>query len=79
MSTTKSVKLQLNAKGAWKDVCRFDIVDAQATAHIMEAAATIATYATDKPSARIVTADAHSLPLMHWDSDKGWKPWGNAL
>lgn len=72
--TTKSAKLQINARGAWKDMCRFDVANESATANIMEAAATISAYSTDMCSVRIVTDEAYPVPLMRWDSDKGWKP-----
>lgn len=75
MSTTiKPAKLQINARGAWKDVCRFDVANGSATAHIMDSAATIAAYSTDKCSVRIVTDEVYPAPLMYWGS-KGWTTW----
>ena len=55
-------------------MCAFDVDDADATDRVMEAAAVLATYSTDKPSVRVVKDEAgYPLPLMRWTQDGGWR------
>jgi len=70
---SKPATLQFNARGSWRNVCQFDVADVDATYRVMEAAAVIATYSTDKPSVRFVKDEAgYALPLMRWTPDSGW-------
>ncbi|ADU99789.1 hypothetical protein [Alicycliphilus denitrificans] len=71
---SKPAMLQINARGSWRNVCEFDVADADATDRIMEAAATLAAYSTDKPSVRVVKDEAgYAVPLMRWTQDGGWR------
>lgn len=70
---SKPAMLQINARGSWRNVCEFDVADADATDRIMEAAV-LATYSTDKPSVRVIKDEAgYALPLMRWTQDGGWR------
>ena len=55
---SKPAMLQINARGSWRNVCQLDVADADATDRIMEAAAVLATYSTDKPAVRVVKEEA---------------------
>lgn len=71
---SKPAMLQINARGSWRNVCEFDVADTDATDRVMEAAATLATYSTDKPSVRVVKDEAgYAMPLMRWTRDGGWR------
>jgi len=74
MNVHKPAMLQINARGSWRNVCEFDVADADATDRIMEAAATLAAYSIDKPSVRVVKDEAgYAMPLMRWTQDGGWR------
>ena len=75
---SKPATLQLNARGSWRNVCKFDVADPHACANVMEAGATLAAYSTDKPTVRIVANDGFATPLMRWSQDRGWRPWETA-
>jgi len=66
-------KLQINTKGAWRDVLSFDMdkVDVEA---LQAAAANLVVIADPggKAGLRISIADAHQTPLIRWDAVKGW-------
>ena len=69
----KPAMLQINTRGSWRNVCEFDVNDADATDRIMEAAAVLAAYSTEKPSVRVVKDEAgYAMPLMRWTQDHGW-------
>lgn len=71
---SRPAMLQFIARGSWRNVCQFDVADVDATDRVMEAAAVIATYGTDKPSVRVVKDEAgYALPLMRWTPDSGWR------
>ena len=71
---SKPAMLQINARGSWRNVCQLDVADADATDRIMEAAAVLATYSTDKPAVRVVKEEAgYPMPLMRWTQDSGWR------
>lgn len=75
-SPAKPATLQINSRGAWRNVCDFDVADGAAAAHVMEAAATLVAYSLGKASARIVKVqDGYPSPLMVWSESEGWKPW----
>lgn len=75
-SATKPATLQVNSRGAWRNVCDFDVADEAATGHVMEAAATLATYSLGKTTVRIVKVeDGYPSPLMLWSPREGWKQW----
>ncbi|HRP19367.1 MAG TPA: hypothetical protein PK925_01960 [Alicycliphilus sp.] len=70
----KPAMLQINARGSWRNVCEFDVADADATDRIMDAAAVLATYSTDQPSVRVVKdVGGYAEPLMRWSQDGGWR------
>jgi len=66
-------KLQINTKGAWRDVLTFDLdtVDAEA---LQVAAANLVVIADPdgRTALRIATADAFQRALIRWDAKKGW-------
>lgn len=71
---SKPATLQINARGSWRNVCEFDVADADATDRIMDAAAVLAVYSTDKPSMRVVKNEGgYAQPLMRWTRDGGWR------
>jgi hypothetical protein len=75
----KPAMLQINARGAWRNVCRFDVADKAAADQVMEAAATIAEHSIDKPTLRVVKDEGgYAVPLMSWKRESGWKPWRTA-
>lgn len=72
----KPATLQINSRGAWRNVCDFDVADEAATSHVLDAAATLVTYSLGKASARIVKVEGgYPAPLMVWSPKDGWKPW----
>lgn len=66
-------KLQINTKGAWRDVLSFDLdkVDAEA---LQVAAANLVVIADPdgRTGLRISTADGFQTALTRWDARKGW-------
>lgn len=69
----KPVKLQANTSGAWKDVVRFDAADEQATAEVMDAAATLGRISAGDTTFRLVIDDGFGMPLYRWASANGWQ------
>lgn len=67
----KSVKLDVNTSGAWKNVLIFDASNEQTNQAVMEAAAALGRIA--KCKFRIAIADAMSTPLMYWSGREGWR------
>lgn len=70
---TRPCKLQINSKGAWRDVLRFDI-DAVDCVALMDAASNLLTIADPdgRSTLRIATADSFQHALTRWDAKKGW-------
>lgn len=67
----KSVKLDVNTSGAWKNVLLFDASDEQTNQSVMDAAAALGRIA--KCKFRIAVTDAVSTPLMYWTEREGWR------
>lgn len=70
----RKVKLQLNNKGAWRDVLPFDI-DAVNSDEVQDAAAQLVRAADPSGNTRlrIVIADSLQTALVRWDAKNGWK------
>ncbi len=66
----KSVKLDVNTSGSWKNVLLFDASSEQTNQSVMDAAAALGRIA--KCKFRIAIADAVSTPLMYWTDREGW-------
>ncbi len=70
---SRPCKLQINAKGAWRDVLAFDIdgVDAEA---LQVAAANLVLIANPngRTTLRIAAADGLQTALLHWSAKNGW-------
>ncbi|MES2948662.1 MAG: hypothetical protein V4858_08980 [Pseudomonadota bacterium] len=70
---SRSCKLQINAKGAWRDALSFDIdqVDGEA---LQVAAANLVLIAnpSGKTTLRIAVADGLQTALLHWSAKNGW-------
>lgn len=70
---SRPCKLQVNAKGAWREVLAFDIdaVDAEA---LQVAAANLMLIAdpAGRKTLRIVMADGLQTALLRWSAEKGW-------
>ena len=67
----RTLKLQINAKGSWRDVLTFDtdrVVD------VKRAAAELMAIADPEGSMtiRIASADGFQKALARWDVKKGW-------
>lgn len=76
MTNDKPVTLQINPSGSWRNVCAFNAADANASALIMDAAATIAAHSYGTPCLRVVRMDnGYATPLTHWTIGAGWKDW----
>lgn len=70
----RNVKLQLNNKGAWRDVLPFDI-DAVDSGAVQVAAADLVMAADPSGNTRlrIVIADSLQTALTRWDAARGWR------
>jgi hypothetical protein len=70
---TRPCKLQINSKGAWRDVLNFDldVVDVEALQHAAVNLVTIAD-PDGRTTLRIATADSFQHALVRWDAKKGW-------
>jgi len=70
---SRPCKLQINSRGAWRDVLAFDLdeVDAETLQH---AAANLVSIAdpTGRVALRIATGDGLQRALIRWDAKKGW-------
>ncbi len=70
---SRPCKLQINAKGAWREVLAFDIdaVDAEA---LQVAAANLMLIAdpAGRKTLRIVMADGLQTALLRWTAENGW-------
>lgn len=69
----KSVKLQVNTAGAWKDVVRFDADDARATDQVTDAAEALGQVGGGAITFRIVSDDPLPCVLFNWKHGQGWK------
>ena len=70
MATQKSVKLQVNPTGAWRNVLDFDCEDEDAVRH---AAAELFQWCKGAKLRCIIPGD--TAPLMQWTYDTGWVAW----
>jgi hypothetical protein len=70
MSTTTTVKLQINTAGAWRNVIDFDGAVTQNAVEVMRHAPAIA--ALGKATLRIVSADGLQTALFSWTAKQGW-------
>lgn len=71
---TRPCKLQINQRGAWRDVIPFDMDEVDVST-LTVAAARLVSIAdpSDRTTLRIVTsACSQPLSLFHWDAKKGW-------
>lgn len=70
---SRPCKLQINTKGAWRDVLSFDM-DAVDVEALQFAAANLAVIADPDGRAkwRITIADALQTALIHWNARHGW-------
>lgn len=70
---TRPCKLQINQSGAWRDMLKFDIDQAN-TGAVMSAAADLVAATGPKTNAtmRIVVDGTYPTPLMRWSTEKGW-------
>lgn len=70
----RKVKLQINQKGAWRDVLPFDI-DVVNSDEVQDAAAVLVRAADPSGNTRlrIVIADSLQTALVRWDEKNGWK------
>nr|WP_295782148.1 hypothetical protein [Rhodoferax sp.] len=70
---SRPCKLQLNAKGAWREVLAFDI-DQVDVEELQVAAANLVLIAdlSRRTSLRVVMADGLQTPLLHWTAKHGW-------
>jgi len=71
---SRPCKLQLNNKGAWRDVLPFDL-DVVNSDEVQEAAAMLVSAADPSGNTRlrIVIADSLQTALVRWDATHGWK------
>ncbi len=67
---SKQVKLQVNAKGSWRDVMEFDADDYEVP-HLAEQ---LFTRSTHLLALRIIIP-GDTAPLMTWRRDTVWTPW----
>jgi hypothetical protein len=71
---SRPCKLQINQRGAWRDVLTFDmdLIDVE----VLQIAATnLVRFANPDGNTklRIVIADAFQTALIHWDAKTGWR------
>jgi hypothetical protein len=72
MSTVaRPVKLQVNERGSWRDVVRFDAGNDFATEKVMDAANSLGA-ACPSTKYRIATDEALPQVLMYWKAETGW-------
>ena len=71
-SKIKPVKLQINAKGAWKDVIHFDAASDDESDRVISAACTLAEI-DGGVTFRIVTDEVTPERLMQWTKQDGWQ------
>lgn len=66
-------KLQINSRGAWRDVLGFDS-DAMRAEALQVAASNLVMIAdhSGRTTLRIVLADGLQTVLQHWTYEKGW-------
>lgn len=69
-ATTKTVRLQFNQKGAWRNALDFDAGNDTTAAEIQHYAAMLAWASNAR--ARIVTVDGLQTALAHWTQETGW-------
>lgn len=67
---SKTVRLQFNQQGAWRNALDFDAANETTAAEVQHHAAMLA-WCTDA-RARIVTVDGLQTALAHWAPDTGW-------
>jgi hypothetical protein len=66
-------KLQINTKGAWRDVLPFDLDEVDSEA-LQVAAANLVVVADPggRIGLRISAGDSYQTALIRWDAKKGW-------
>lgn len=72
---TRPVKLQINQKGAWRDVMTVDIDQLVDEKQFLETAAEMVWYSGQEASTtmRLVTVASPPVRLMAWQAAGGWK------
>lgn len=71
----KIVKLQVNAKGSWRDVMQFDLVDSDAVLFAATEFFKWDTYASRLSLRVIIPGDTAPLMICN-PADGEWKEWG---
>lgn len=71
---TRPAKLQINQRGAWRDVMTVDIDQLADEAGFLEGAAAMVRHSgnMERTTMRIVSADDPLVRLMGWRADSGW-------
>lgn len=72
----KIVKLQVNAKGSWRDVMQFDVADEAEVLHAATEFFKWDTHASRLPLRVIIPGDTAPLLICKNPVDGEWKPWG---
>lgn len=77
---TRPAKLQINQRGAWRDVMRFDLDQMVAPDLFLETAAEMVRYSGQDANTtmRVVTDAALPQRVMDWDAEGGWQAAPNA-
>lgn len=72
---SRPVKLQINQKGAWRDVMTVDIDQMTDETSFLDGAAAMVRSSgnMERTTMRIVNADSPPVRLMTWDTESGWE------
>ena len=68
----KTVRLQVNNSGAWKNIVTFDAANDEFSSSVMLAAAMLGTASDHDITFRIVIPDTYPEVLTSWSRSKGW-------
>ena len=68
----KTVRLQVNNSGAWKNIVTFDAANDEFSSSVMLAAAMLGTASAHDITFRIVIPDTYPEVLTSWSRSKGW-------
>lgn len=70
---SRPVKLQINQRGAWRDIMRVDIDQLADEAGFLAGAAQMVGSSGQKAALRIVTDESLPERLKVWSAESGWK------
>lgn len=69
----RPVRLQMNTKGAWRDVLDFDCADEER----VKTAAELLFKGDSHVRLRVIAPKLPGPPLMCWSDATGWRVWGD--